>query len=201
MPAANVTVTCAEFTGVDNSDVDNSELKPATKVDSEPTLKLGKTKVTLYTGKQTNSISIKAEVTGPSRTVKWTSENKNVAKIVNNKIVAVRPGKTTITATANNISKKVTVTVKNPAISMKQGKKAFKKSRLTVKKNKKAVLTVSVKPSKSDVSLSKLSKKYKKIASVTLKKSKLTIKGKKKGKLTVTIKSGKAAKKIKVTVK
>ena len=170
-------------------------------VDSESSLKLGKTKVTLYTGKQTNSISIQTKVTGPSKTVKWTSKNKNVAKIVKNKIVAVRPGKTTVTATANNISKKVTVTVKNPTISMKKGKKRFKKSKLTIKKNKKVVLTVSLKPSKSGMSLWNLSKKDKKIASVTLKKGKLTIKGKKKGKLTVTIKSGKAAKKIKVTVK
>lgn len=170
-------------------------------VGSKPTLKLKQNKVTLYTGKQSNSISINAEVTGPSKTVKWTSQNKKIAKIVGNKIVAVKAGKTTVTATANNITQKVTVTVKNPTISMKQGKKKFTKSKLTVKKKKKVVLTVSVKPSKSGISLSKLSKKDKKVASVTLKKGKLTIKGKAKGKLTVTIKSGKATKKIKVTVK
>lgn len=164
-------------------------------------MKLSETSVVLYTGKESNSISIKAEVIGASKNVTWTSKNPKVAKIVGDKIVAVKAGKTTVTATANNVTQEVKVTVKNPSFTLKQGKKKFTKSKLDVKKNKKVVLTVAVKPSKSGISLSKLSKKQKAIASVTLKKGKLTIKGKKKGKLTVTLKSGKATKKIKVTVK
>lgn len=167
----------------------------------KPTLKLSTTNVVLYTGKASNSISIKAEVTGASKAVKWVSKNPKVAKIVGDKIVAVKAGKTTVTATANNITQEVKVTVKNPSFTLKQGKNKFTKSKLTVKKSKKVTLTVAVKPSKSGISLSKLSKKQKAIASVTLKKGKLTIKGKKKGKLTVVLKSGKATKKIKVTVK
>ena len=140
-------------------------------------------------------------MTGASKTVKWVSKNPKVAKIVGNKIVAVKAGKTTVTATANNITQEVKVTVKNPSFTLKQGKKKFTKNKLDVKRRKKVVLTVTVKPSKSGISLSKLSKKQKAIASVTLKKGKLTIKGKKKGKLTLVLKSGKATKKIKVTVK
>lgn len=167
----------------------------------KPSLKLSQTSVVLYTGKASNSISIKADVTGASKTVKWVSKNPKVAKIVGNKIVAVKAGKTTVTATANNITQEVKVTVKNPSFTLKQGNKKFTKSKLTVKKNKKTVLTVAVKPSKSGISLSKLTKKQKAVASVTLKKGKLTIKGKKKGKLTLVLKSGKATKKITVTVK
>ena len=61
--------------------------------------------------------------------------------------------------------------------------------------------------SKGKLSVAKLSKKAKKIATVTLKKGKLTIKGKKKGKVTLKIKAAKtskykkATKSIKVTVK
>lgn len=167
--------------------------------ESTPTLNLKKTSVTLYTGKQSNSISIKADVTGPSTTVKWESKNKNIAKIVGNKIVAVKAGTTTVTATANGISQTVKVTVKDPTITVKNGKK--KASTVKVKKGKKVTLTVSVNPKNSGSSLTKLKSKDKKTASVTLKKGKLTIKGKKKGKLTIVIKSGKATKKIKVTVK
>lgn len=167
----------------------------------KPTLKLSKTKVILYTGKASKSVTIKATVTGVSKSVKWTSKNPKIAKVLGGKITAVKAGKTTITALANGITRTVNVTVKNPTITIKMGKKKFTKSKLTIKKNKKVVLKVSVKPGKSGISVSKLNKKQKKIASVTLKKDKLTMKGKKKGKFTVTLKSGKAVKKIKLTVK
>ncbi len=190
-----VTVTKAG-TGGNDGNGDNGG-----NVAEKPSLKLGKKSIVLYTGKASNSISVKADVTGASKTVKWVSKNPKVAKIVGNKIVAVKAGKTTVTATANNITQEVKVTVKNPSFTLKQGKKKFTKNKLDVKRRKKVVLTVTVKPSKSGISLSKLSKKQKAIASVTLKKGKLTIKGKKKGKLTLVLKSGKATKKIKVTVK
>lgn len=167
----------------------------------KPTLKLSKSKVTLYTGKASKSINVKATVTGISKTVRWTSKNPKVAKVLGGKIAAVKAGKTTVTASANGITRTVNVTVKNPTMTIKNGKKKFTKSKLTVKKNKKIVLKISVKPAKSGISISKFNKKQKKIASVTLKKGKLTIKGKKKGKFTITLKSGKAVKKIKLTIK
>lgn len=174
-------------------------VKKASTNETKPALKLKTTSVTLYTGKKSNSISIKADVTGPVKTVKWTSKNKNIAKIVGNKIVAVKKGTTTVTATANGISQTVKVTVKNPTITVKNGKK--KVSSVKVKKGKKVTLTVSENPKNSGSTLTKLKSKDKKTASVTLKKGKLTIKGKKKGKLTIVLKSGKGTKKIKVTVK
>ena len=176
--------------------------KPETPV-VKPTLTLNRTSATLYTGKASKSVIVKATVTGTSKAVKWNSKNRKVATVLNGKITAVKAGKTTITATANGITKTVNITVKNPTITMKQGKKNFKKSKLTVKKKKSVTLKISVKPAKSGISIAKLTKKQKKIAAVKFssKSGKLTIKGKKKGKFTITIKSGKASKKIKLTVK
>ena len=105
-------------------------------------LKLSKSKVTLYTGKATKTATIKATVTGASKAVSWKSSNTKVAKVdKKGKITAVKAGKATITAKANGISKKVTVTVKNPTIAFKNGKKAVKKNTVTVKKKKSVKIT------------------------------------------------------------
>ncbi|MDE6252767.1 MAG: fibronectin type III domain-containing protein [Lachnospiraceae bacterium] len=175
----------------------------ATGDDNTPTasLSLNKTKVTLYTGKASKSVTVKPTVTGKSKTVTWKTNKPKVAVVKKGVINAVGKGTATITATANGISKTVKVTVKNPTITIKKGSKKFTKSGLTVKKNKKEVLTVTVNPKNSGISIAKLTAKQKKIASVTLKKGKITIKGKKKGTFTLQIKSGKTTKKIKITVK
>ncbi len=163
-------------------------------------LTLNKSKVTLYTGKASKTAAIKATVKGASKTVTWKTSNAKVAKVdKNGKITAVKAGKATITATANGISKKVTVTVKNPTITIKKGKKAVKK--IDVKRKKSVKLTVSVNPKNSGIKVGKLTKKQKKIATVTFKKGKLTIKGKKKGTVKVKITSGKGTKTLTVKVK
>ncbi len=105
-------------------------------------------------------------------------------------------------ATTPGPSQKATQKAK---FTVKKGKK--KVSKVTVKKGKKVTLKVTVIPSKAKLSLVKLTKKQKKIATVTFKKGKLTIKGKKKGNVTVKITSSKqgvykkTTKSIKVTVK
>lgn len=165
-------------------------------------LTLNKSKVTLYTGKASKTATIKATVKGASKTVTWKTSNAKIAKVdKNGKITAVKAGKATITATANGISKKVTVTVKNPTITIKNGKKAVKKNTVSVKRKKSVKLTVSVNPKNSGIKVGKLTKKQAKIASVTFKKGKLTIKGKKKGTVKVKITSGKGTKTLTVKVK
>lgn len=163
----------------------------------QASLNLNKSNVTLYTGK-TNSVKVNATVTGASETVSWTTNNKKVAIVKNGKITAVGKGSATITAKANGITKTVKVTVKNPAITVKNGKK--KASSVTVKKNKKVTLTVNVKPKNAGIAVKKFSKKDKKTAAVTYKKGKITIKGKKKGTVTIKITSGKTTKNIKIKV-
>lgn len=165
-------------------------------------LSLNKSAVTLYTGKASKTAAIKAAVTGANKTVTWKSSNDKIAKVdKNGKITAVKAGKATITATANGISKSVKVTVKNPTITIKNGKKAVKKNTVPVKRKKSVKLTVSVSPKNSGITVSKLTKKQAKIASVTYKKGKLTIKGKKKGTVKVKITSGKGTKTLTVKVK
>ncbi len=163
-------------------------------------LSLDKSNVTLYTGKASKTATVKATVAGANKAVTWKSSNDKIAKVDNNgKITAVKAGKATITATANGISKSVNVTVKNPTITVKKGKKSVKK--VDVKRKKSVKLTVSVSPKNSGITIGKLSKKQKKIATVTFKKGKLTIKGKKKGTVKVKITSGKGSKTITVKVK
>lgn len=182
------------YTKVINSSIE----EPGTTV----SLSLDKTKVTLYTGKASKSLTVEATVTGgTSKTVTWKTNKPKVATVKNGKITAVGKGTAIITATANGISKKVTVTVKNPTLTIKNGSKKFTKSGLTVKKKKKAVLTVTVSPKNSGISIAKLTAEQKKIASVTLKSGKITITGKNKGSFVLQIKSGKTTKKIKITVK
>lgn len=165
-------------------------------------LSLNKSAVTLYTGKASKTATIKATVAGANKTVTWKSSNDKIAKVdKNGKITAVKAGKATITATANGISKSVKVTVKNPTITIKNGKKAVKKNTVPVKRKKSVKLTVSVSPKNSGITVSKLTKKQAKIASVTYKKGKLTIKGKKKGTVKVKITSGKGTKTLTVKVK
>lgn len=156
-------------------------------------------KVTLYTGKTKNSVMINAKVSGVSKEVTWSSSDPKVAAVSKGKVKAVGKGTAIITARANGLSRSVQVTVKNPVIAVKKGKKKI--SSITVRKKKTVRLTVSVTPMGSGISLKKLSKKEKKVVKINLKKGKLTIKGKKKGKVTLMVQSGEAVKKIKVTVR
>ena len=155
-------------------------------------------KVTLYTGKTKNSVMINAKVSGVSKEVTWSSSDSKVATVSKGKVKAVGKGTAIITAKANGLSRSIQVTVKNPVVVIKKGKKI---SSISVRKKKTVRLTVSVTPTGSGISLKKLSKKEKKVVKVNLKKGKLTVKGKKKGKVTLTVQSGKATKKIKVKVK
>lgn len=204
--ASNYTVTytnntnpgTATATIAFNSDKYEGSVPKTFKITAD--LSLNKSTVTLYTGKASNTVSVKPTVTGPSKTVSWTTDKPKVAKVdKNGKITAVGKGTANIKATANGITQVVKVTVKNPTITVKNGKK--KASSVTVKKKKSVKLTVSTNPKNAGTSVKKLSKKDAKTASVTFKKGKLTIKGKKKGTIKVKITSGKTTKTLTVKVK
>lgn len=193
----NKALTEAEVSGLmDSKGRETVTGKPSNPTINKPTvtasLKLNKSSVTLYTGKASNTETVKPIVTGKSKTVTWKSMNTKIATVKNGKITAVKKGTTTVRATANGITRTVKVIVKNPTITVKN---------VTVKKGKTKKVTVKVKPAKSGIKLAKLTAKQKKIATVTLKNGKLTVKGKKKGSFTVKLQSGKATKKVKITVK
>lgn len=82
----------------------------------KPTIKLNKTKMTIYIKK---SKTLKATVKGKSKKVKWKSSKPAVATVKNGKVTAKRDGTTIITASCNGVKAtcKVKVTRKHPGNS------------------------------------------------------------------------------------
>lgn len=75
--------------------------------------KLNKTKVTLLKGEKTT-----LKITGTSKTVKWSSSNKNVATVSNKgRVVAKKKGTATIIAKAGKKTYKCVVKVETPKLS------------------------------------------------------------------------------------
>lgn len=187
------------------TDKPGSDIVEPAVTDKSGSISLNKKQpITLYTGKASNQTTVKATVTGSSKTVSWKSSKTKVATV--NKtgetvtIKAVGKGTATITATVDGKNASIKVTVKNPTITVKNGKKAVK-SKLTVNKKKTTKLTITTSPKNAGISLAKLSKKAKKVLRASIKGGKLTIRGKKKGSAVLSIKSGKATKKITVKIK
>lgn len=80
----------------------------------KPSLKL-KSKATIYLK---NPVSLEAD-TAPEATIKWKSSKPSVASVNSKGVVTGKKlGTTTITATANGITKKCKVTVKKPSVSI-----------------------------------------------------------------------------------
>lgn len=154
-------------------------------------------KVTLYTGNSKNSIQINAKVSGASREANWSTSDPAVAVVSKGTVKAVRKGTALITARANGLAKAVQVTVKNPSVVVKKGRK--KVTHVAVRKKKTMKGRVTVTPDGSGIKIHKISGK--KRIKVNLKKNVLIIKGRKKGRAQITLQSGKATKKITVKVK
>lgn len=152
---------------------------------------LSKTKLTMKIGE-----SATLKVNGASK-VTWTSSKKaNVTVSSKGKVTAKKAGKVTITAKADGVDLKCTVTVKKAPTKVKATVSG--KSKVTLKKNKTYKIKVSMSPKGSD-SVLKYSTSSKKVATVD---SKGKIKAKKKGKATITVKTANNKKAtIKVTVK
>lgn len=76
---------------------------------------INKTQKTLLKGEQ-----FQLKVTGTSKSVSWSSNNKNVAKVTSKgKVIAVGKGKTTITAKAGGTKKTCKIIVESPVLSKK----------------------------------------------------------------------------------
>lgn len=78
------------------------------------TIKLNKTKVTVYAGK-----TVQLKITGTSKKVTWKTSNKAVATVYKGKVTAKKAGTATITAKVSGKSYKCKVTVKKPYINKK----------------------------------------------------------------------------------
>lgn len=160
----------------------------------EASLKIKAGKTTLYTGKATYKTTIKATVKGDSKKVTYKSSNTKVATVSSKGVVtAKKAGKVVISAKANGITKKVTITVKNPTITVKSSVNvnAYKSVKVSVKTN----------PKNAGFKAECADKASKKIVKVTKSGNNVVIKGLKKGTAKVKITSGGAIKTVKVTVK
>ncbi len=137
--------------------------------------------------KTQNTVQLKAVVVGNSRIVTWKSLNPRIATVKNGKVTAKKAGKATITATANGVTAKCVVTVKNPTIKLA-------KARATIKKGKKVRINATATPA----SKIKYKSNKKKVATVT---AKGVVKGKKKGTAKITVTANGVKKTFTVKVK
>lgn len=148
-------------------------------------IRLSSTSLTMARG---TTATLKATVTGKSKTVTWSSSNKSVATIKSGKITAIKKGSTTITAKANGKTAKCKVTVKDPSIKLS-------KSSASIYVNASVTLKATVTGSSKKVTWSTSNKKVATVSS----NGKVT--GKKAGTVTITAKANGKTAKCKVTVK
>ncbi len=161
-------------------------------------VKLSKTSVTLYKGKNT---TIKATVNPSNATnkkVTWKTSNSKVATVSNGKITAKAAGTATITVqTANGKKATCRVTVKNPKTVNPTSVKLSKTS-VTLGKGKTTTLKATVNPSNATNKKVTWTTSNKKVATVS--NGKITAKGV--GTATITVKTANGKKATcKVTVK
>lgn len=78
----------------------------------KPTIKLNKTKVTMYTTDK-NGVKLNATITGVSKKITWNSSNKKIATVNSSgKVTAKKAGKVTITAKANGVIAKCILNIR-----------------------------------------------------------------------------------------
>lgn len=164
---------------------------------TSPSIKLNKTKATIYSGNVNNTVSVKATLENITGKIKWTTSDKSVAIVSNGKITAVGKGTATIKASIGKTAAKVVITVKNPTVTVIDGSKTVNK--INVKKAKTVMYKVKVNPAKSKLTIVQ-DKKSKQMAKVTLKNNILSVKGLKKGSTEIKIKCGAGTKKMKIVV-
>ena len=154
----------------------------------KPTIKLNKSSATMYSSGTKKKLSLKANATGASKKVTWKSSNTKIATVNSKGVVtAKKAGKVTITATANGVSSKATITVKTFTLKLT-------KSKATIKKGGKVTIKVTATP-KEKITYKTSNKK---IATVT---SKGVVKGIKKGTAKITVTANGIKRTFKVTVK
>ena len=79
--------------------------------DFNPTITISEPEYDLYTGKG-NSVTLKAKIDGATKKATWGSSDSSVATVNSKgKVVAIKPGKAVITATANGVSDSCIITV------------------------------------------------------------------------------------------
>ncbi|MBD5489501.1 MAG: family 16 glycosylhydrolase [Lachnospiraceae bacterium] len=89
--------------------------------DYTPTIALNQKEYTLYTTGSGNNVALKATVNGANKKVEWQSNNASVAEVnTKGKVTAKAKGRALITATANGVTAKCWVNVKEPTIILEK---------------------------------------------------------------------------------
>ena len=89
--------------------------------DYTPTIVLNQKEYTLYTTGSGNNVALKATVNGANKKVEWQSNNASVAEVnTKGKVTAKAKGRALITATANGVTAKCWVNVKEPTIILEK---------------------------------------------------------------------------------
>lgn len=173
---------------------------PVTPANAASTLKLSATKATLYAG-QSKSITLKAtkawkgvKITSASSSKKSVATVKKTTKKITVKAVKAGTAKVTVKVTGKKSGKtvkktlKATITVKNPALTLKAANEVAVGAKETVK--------ATVKPASTKVVFSSSNET---IATVDATTGEVT--GVKAGEVTITAKAGKTTKTVKMAVK
>lgn len=173
---------------------------PVTPANAASTLKLSATKATLYAG-QSKSITLKAtkawkgvKITSASSSKKSVATVKKTTKKITVKAVNAGTAKVTVKVTGKKSGKtvkktlKATITVKNPALTLKAANEVAVGAKETVK--------ATVKPASTKVVFSSSNET---IATVDATTGEVT--GVKAGEVTITAKAGKTTKTVKMAVK
>lgn len=171
-----------------------STVKKVAVTVNSPSVKLNKTKATIYSGK---TLALKAKIKQSGIRTSWKSSNSKIATVNSKGVVtAKKPGSVTITATAGNVKKSCKLQVKK---YIKTTKITLNTRYLTLHKIRSYQLKAYVYPKNATTKSIIWSSSNKKVATVS---SKGFVRAKKKGTVYITAKS-KDGKKItcKVSVK
>jgi len=153
----------------------------------KPSIKLNKSSVTMYTVNEKN-VQLKPTIVGPTKKVTFESSRSSVVRVDKyGNLKAVKAGTATITATANGVTTKCSITVKNPELKIA-------KTNITIKNGKKTKIHVTATPvNKITYSSNKSSVAYVDRNGVIL--------AKRRGTATITVRCNGMKKTVKVTVK
>ncbi len=95
--------------------------------DFTPTIALNQREYTLYTKGKGNNVALKATISGAGKKAVWKSSDKNVAEVTSKgRVTAKGTGRALITASANGVTAKCWISVKEPKIVLEKNELVIK---------------------------------------------------------------------------
>ena len=104
---------------------DNVSYMEVKVIITEPTIDFNVSVLSLNIG---DEYTIEAKIDGKDKEIKWSSSDESIVKVDNGKVTAIKAGKATIKAKANDVEKTCDVTVKEKAAQQHQQKNSTNKN-------------------------------------------------------------------------